>query len=67
MVLEMSSGMIRGLGTLVVAVAFIGLALWVFSPRRKSEFEDATLLPFKDDPQALKHVEQAQASRSDKA
>ena len=67
MVLEMSSGMIRGLGTVVVAVAFIGLALWVFSPRRKSEFEDATLLPFKDDPQALKHVEQALASRSDKA
>ena len=64
---DMSSGMIRGLGTLLVAVAFIGLALWVFSPRRKSEFEDATLLPFKDDPQALKHVEQAQASRSDKA
>ena len=31
MVLEMSSGMIRGLGTVVVAVAFIGLALWVFS------------------------------------
>ena len=27
MVLEMSSGMIRGLGTVVVAVAFIGLAL----------------------------------------
>ena len=47
MVLEMSSGMIRGLGTLLVAVAFVGLALWVFSPRRKSEFEDATLLPFK--------------------
>ena len=67
MVLEMSSGMIRGLGTVVVAVAFIGLALWVFSPRRKSEFEDATLLPFKYDPQAIKHVEKEQASRSNKA
>ena len=67
MVLEMSSGMIRGLGTVVVAVAFIGLALWVFSPRRKSEFEDATLLPFKDDPDAFLHVEKEQASRSNKA
>jgi cytochrome c oxidase cbb3-type subunit 4 len=28
--------MIRGLGTVVVMVAFIGLALWVFSPKRKS-------------------------------
>ncbi|KQB55352.1 cytochrome oxidase [Pseudomonas endophytica] len=62
----MSSGTIRGLGTLLVAVAFIGLALWVFSPRRKSEFDDATLLPFKDDPQAIKQVEQEQASRSKK-
>jgi len=66
MVLEMSRGKNRGLGTVVVAVAFIGLALWVFSPRRKSEFEDATLLPFKDDPEAIKHVEQEQASRSNK-
>ena len=28
----MDIGMIRGLGTLVVMVAFIGLTLWVFSP-----------------------------------
>jgi cytochrome c oxidase cbb3-type subunit IV len=60
----MDIGMIRGLGTVVVMVAFIGLALWVFSGRRKSEFDEATLLPFADDPEAIKHVEQAQASRS---
>ena len=47
--------MIRGLGTVVVMVAFIGLALWVFSPKSKSEFDDATLLPFKDDPEAIKN------------
>jgi cytochrome c oxidase cbb3-type subunit 4 len=63
-VIAMDIGMIRGLGTLVVMVAFIGLALWVFSPRRKSEFDDATMLPFADDPEAVKQVEQAQASRS---
>jgi cytochrome c oxidase cbb3-type subunit 4 len=62
----MDIGMIRGLGTVVVMVAFIGLSLWVFSTRRKSEFDDATLLPFKDDPEAIKHVEQEQASRSNK-
>jgi cytochrome c oxidase cbb3-type subunit 4 len=60
----MDIGMIRGLGTVVVMVAFIGLALWVFSPRRKAEFDDATLLPFADDPEAIKHLEQAKASRS---
>jgi cytochrome c oxidase cbb3-type subunit 4 len=58
----MDIGMIRGLGTVVVMVAFIGLALWVFSPKRKSEFED--LAAFADDPEAIKHVEQA--SRSNK-
>lgn len=60
----MDIGMIRGLGTVVVMVAFIGLALWVFSPRRKAEFDDATLLPFADDPEALKQLEKAKASRS---
>lgn len=62
----MDMGMIRGLGTVVVMVAFIGLALWVFSGRRKAEFDEATLLPFADDPEAIKHVEQEQASRSNK-
>jgi cytochrome c oxidase cbb3-type subunit 4 len=62
----MDIGMIRGLGTVVVMVAFIGLALWVFSPRRKAEFDDATLLPFADDPEAIKHLEHAKDSRSNK-
>ncbi|MFJ5300443.1 cbb3-type cytochrome oxidase subunit 3 [Pseudomonas sp. NPDC088368] len=60
----MDIGMIRGLGTVVVMVAFIGLALWVFSPRRKAEFDDATLLPFADDPEAIAQLEKAKASRS---
>ena len=61
--------MIRGLGTVVVLVAFVGLALWVFSGRRKKDFDEATLLPFADDPEAIKQVEQvkANASRSNKA
>jgi cytochrome c oxidase cbb3-type subunit 4 len=63
-VIFMDNGMIRGLGTVVVMEALIGLALWVFSPRRKSEFDDATMLPFADDPEAIKHVEHA--SRSNK-
>jgi len=56
----MDMGTIRGLGTVVVMVAFIGLALWVYSPRRKAEFDDATLLPFADDPEAIAQVRQAQ-------
>ncbi|MDQ9436958.1 cbb3-type cytochrome c oxidase subunit 3, partial [Escherichia coli] len=38
----MDIGMIRGLGTVVVMVAFVGLALWVFNPRRKKDFDEAT-------------------------
>ncbi len=60
----MDIGMIRGLGTIVVMVAFVGLALWVFSPRRKKDFDEATQLPFADDPEASRHVEQAKASGS---
>lgn len=56
----MDMGTIRGLGTVVVMVAFIGLALWVYSPRRKAEFDDATLLPFADDPEAIAQVRGAQ-------
>lgn len=64
----MDIGMIRGLGTVVVLVAFVGLALWVFSSGRKKDFDEATMLPFADDPEASQHVEKAQArgSRSNK-
>ncbi|MGW8462029.1 cbb3-type cytochrome oxidase subunit 3 [Pseudomonas sp. CLCA07] len=48
---EMSTGMIRGLGTVVVFVAFVGLTLWVFNSKRTSEFAEARLLPFADEPQ----------------
>lgn len=64
--IAMDIGTVRGLGTVVVMVAFIGLALWVYSPRRKAEFDDARLLPFADEPQAphphnRNEQEQAQA------
>ena len=51
MVVEMSTGMIRGLGTVVVLVAFVGLTLWVFNSKRGPEFAEARLLPFADEPQ----------------
>nr|WP_017905620.1 cbb3-type cytochrome c oxidase subunit 3 [Pseudomonas fuscovaginae] len=42
--------MIRGLGTLVVMIAFVGLAIWVFNAKRNPEFAQARMLPFADDP-----------------
>ncbi|MBK5375013.1 cbb3-type cytochrome c oxidase subunit 3 [Pseudomonas sp. TH08] len=50
MVIEMSAGLIRGLGTVVVFVAFVGLTLWVFNRKRTPEFAEARLLPFADEP-----------------
>ena len=47
-----STGMIRGLGTVVVFVAFIGLTLWVFNSKRSAQFAEARLLPFADEPLA---------------
>ncbi|MGE8101211.1 cbb3-type cytochrome oxidase subunit 3 [Pseudomonas fluorescens] len=51
MFFEISSGMIRGLGTVVVFVAFVGLTLWVFNGKRSPDFAEARLLPFADEPQ----------------
>lgn len=51
MVIDMSTGLIRGLGTVVVFVAFVGLTLWVFNSKRNSQFAEARLLPFADEPQ----------------
>ena len=63
----MDIGTIRGLGTLVVVIAFIGLILWVFSPRRKAEFDDATMLPFADEPRPGAEPDpETQVSRSDR-
>ncbi|KSM22565.1 cbb3-type cytochrome C oxidase subunit 3 [Pseudomonas aeruginosa] len=60
----MDIGTLRGLGTLLIMVAFIGLVIWAYSSKRKKSFDEATMLPFADDPEAKKHVEQA--SRSNK-
>jgi len=54
----MDIGTLRGLGTLLVFVAFIGLVLWAYSAKRKGSFDEAASLPFADDAahrQAVQH------------
>ena len=60
--IELSTGMIRGLGTVVVFVAFVGLTLWVFNGKRSPEFAEARLLPFADEPQP--NITEESATRS---
>ena len=40
---------LRGLSTLLLLVAFIGLVVWVYSGRRKKDFDEAAQLPFEDE------------------
>ena len=46
----MDAGTIRGLGTLVLLLAFLGLVFWAFSKRRKADFDEMARLPFDEDP-----------------
>ncbi|BBI53037.1 hypothetical protein HORIV_54580 [Vreelandella olivaria] len=41
----MDTGTFRGLITLILIFAFIGIALWAYSKRRKPDFDEAANLP----------------------
>ncbi len=40
---------LRGLSSVFVLLAFIGVCWWAFSPRRRKQFEEAARLPFAED------------------
>ena len=40
---------LRGLSTLFLMIAFIGLCFWAYSSKRKKAFDDAAHLPFADE------------------
>jgi len=40
---------VRGISTLFVMVAFLGICWWAYSARRKSRFDEAANLPFDDE------------------
>lgn len=45
----MDAGTWRGLFTLFMFVAFLGICWWAWSSRRKDDFEEAANLPLQDD------------------
>lgn len=61
----MDIGMIRGFGTLVVFVAFVGVVLWAYNNKRKGSFDEAANLPFADDVPATQRNEQASGSNKE--
>jgi cytochrome c oxidase cbb3-type subunit 4 len=60
----MDIGFLRGLGTILVVIAFTGVVIWAYSSKRKTSFDEAANLPFADDPEPKKRDEEEEASRS---
>ena len=40
---------LRGLSTVFVMIAFIGLCIWAYSKKRKTTFDEAANIPFADE------------------
>jgi cytochrome c oxidase cbb3-type subunit 4 len=40
---------LRGLSTLFLMIAFIGLCFWAYSSKRKAPFDEAANIPFADE------------------
>jgi len=40
---------IRAWHTVVLLISFVGIVIWAYSKRRKSDFDEAANLPFADD------------------
>ncbi|GLZ89100.1 hypothetical protein Pres01_51510 [Metapseudomonas resinovorans] len=45
----MDIGTLRGIGTLLVLIATLGVICWAYSGKRKASFDEAANLPFADD------------------
>lgn len=45
----MDMGTVRGLLTLALMLAFVAIAIWAFSSRRRKDFEEASRLPLDDE------------------
>ncbi|WP_458525544.1 cbb3-type cytochrome oxidase subunit 3 [Onishia taeanensis] len=55
----MDMGTFRGITTLLILIAFLGIVAWAYSKRRRKDFDEAANLPFAD--------EQDDATRDDRA
>jgi cytochrome c oxidase cbb3-type subunit 4 len=45
----MNIGTVRGLITLALMLAFLGLVIWAYSKPRKTDFDEAARLPLEED------------------
>jgi len=52
----MDAGTVRGLITLALMLAFIGLVAWVYGRRRKAHFDEIAKMPFREGAQQNKRA-----------
>jgi cytochrome c oxidase cbb3-type subunit 4 len=45
---------LRGIGTVLAMLAFIGVTVWAYSSYKKKDFDEAAQLPFADEPERTK-------------
>ena len=66
----MDLGTFRGITTLLIMIAFIGIVIWAYSKRRKKDFDEAKNLPFADEemhnPRDDQHMNNDSKSRHDR-
>lgn len=47
--MDIDINVLRGIATLLVMLAFLGLCGWAYSSKRKTHFDEAAQIPFADD------------------
>lgn len=62
----MDINVLRQIGVVLGAVAFLAICWWAFSPKRKKRFEEDAKLPFADEQESTKEGAQKSESRSGK-
>ncbi|OGT66923.1 MAG: cytochrome-c oxidase [Gammaproteobacteria bacterium RIFCSPLOWO2_02_FULL_47_50] len=45
----MDFGFLQGLWTIIVMIFFLGVVVWAWSKKRKKEFDEAAMIPFRED------------------
>jgi cytochrome c oxidase cbb3-type subunit IV len=45
---------LRGIATILVMIAFVGITMWAYSSYKKKDFDEASQLPFADETEAEK-------------
>jgi cytochrome c oxidase cbb3-type subunit 4 len=44
----MNFGLLMGIWTIIVMILFLGIVVWAWSKKRKKEFDDAAMIPFRE-------------------